>query len=185
MAPVLYCLAKALRVGTGSLYETSRGLRYTFLQNAAHFAQCPLVENSLLVERFLVMLSAEELKLSRKQVYLPGSTVTMAASVGRWFPCGRAVRRQWDIVSGRCGMRFHCLPFSLSRGGGFNGVTTCVLPVVRVGRPVGRLKWWYLSAAATVWLFYLSGAGWLFPVRRNNPTCTHNESRCRPVPDHY
>ena len=49
MAPVLYSLVKALRMGTGSLYEASRGVRAAFLQNVAHFDQCPLAVATLLV----------------------------------------------------------------------------------------------------------------------------------------
>ena len=49
MAPVLYSLVKALRMGTGSLYEAIRGVRAAFLQNVAHFDQCPLAVATLLV----------------------------------------------------------------------------------------------------------------------------------------
>ena len=37
-------------MGTGFLYNISRGSRATFLHNAAHLAQFPLAESYLLVE---------------------------------------------------------------------------------------------------------------------------------------
>ena len=51
MAPVLYYIPKSLRMGSGSLYETSRGLRSTSQKNTAQLVQCPSTAAALLVER--------------------------------------------------------------------------------------------------------------------------------------
>ena len=41
ISPVLHFRTKALRMFTGSLYETSRGSSSTSLNNVAHLDQCP------------------------------------------------------------------------------------------------------------------------------------------------
>ena len=79
MTPVIYCLAKALGVGTGYLYKISRGSRDTSWKNADHFSQYPLVAEDLPVEGPLKMLSATAWKLSRKRVRLASSTVAREA----------------------------------------------------------------------------------------------------------
>ena len=93
MSPVLYFLEKVLRMGTGSLYETSRGSRAMSLKNAAHFSQFPLAELALLAERLLTMSSSAVWKLLQIQVQSAGSTVVMSASVGRLCTCDILVRR--------------------------------------------------------------------------------------------
>ena len=114
MSSVLYFLVKASRMGKGSLYEISRGSRYTSLQNAAHFAQFPSTEASLLVERPLEISSPTLRKLLRKRVCLEGSTFAMIASVGKWCPCGQEVRIWWYLVIRRGGLECCCLPCSQS-----------------------------------------------------------------------
>lgn len=83
MTPFLYFRVKALITGTGSLYNKSRGLVSTPLQNLTHFTQYPLAAEYLLKERPLVMLSATDQELSRKQVLLEGSTAAREAPADR------------------------------------------------------------------------------------------------------
>ena len=94
MAPVLYFLAKALRMGTGSLYDIIRGYRATSLHNEAQFFQCPSTAAVLLVLSPSAMLSLAVWKISQKKMRLAGSTVTMVTSVGRLCPCERVVRHR-------------------------------------------------------------------------------------------
>ena len=94
MYPVLYCLEKALRMGNGSLYKTSRGSRATSLQNESQFPQCPLASVDLLVEMPLDMSSDVAWNILRKQVHLVGSIFSMAASVGRLCPRWGAVQHR-------------------------------------------------------------------------------------------
>ena len=94
MTPVLYCLAKALRMETGSLYKSSRVVRDTSQNNASHLDQCPLAEVDILLERTSEMLLIAVRKISQKRVHLAGSTVTRASSVGKSYPCKQARRRQ-------------------------------------------------------------------------------------------
>ena len=69
-----------------SLYKTSKGLRSTFLNNAAHFPQVSLAAVVILVESPLVMSSAAARNLLWKQVRLAGSTVARAFYVGSFCP---------------------------------------------------------------------------------------------------
>ena len=71
-----------MRAVTGFWYNTIWGLRYMSLQNLAHFFQCPLVVEALIVESSLEILPAAEMKIFQKLLYLVGSTSVMADSVG-------------------------------------------------------------------------------------------------------
>ena len=49
-SPVQYCLAKVLRIGNRSRYETNTRLRSMYQQNLDHFVQCPLMAADWLEE---------------------------------------------------------------------------------------------------------------------------------------
>ena len=75
------------RAGTGSLYDTSKGLRYTSLQNLDQFSQYPSTAVVCLEKRTLVMLLDIERKLLWKQARLAESTATREASGCKCGPC--------------------------------------------------------------------------------------------------
>ena len=185
MTPVRYCLLEALRMGTGSLYKTSKDLGAMYLHTADHFSQCPSVATAMLVYRPSAMSSDAERKIFRKWVHLAGYTVTMASSVGRWCPCGRAVQHRWDLVSRRGGLRYL---FPLCSQSCFRlhiCGTADVWSAVWVDGLVRRLRLRNLFSATTVQPCCLSRIVWFVPVRHNNPPCMCGESLCRPVQYHY
>ena len=138
MAPVLYCLAKALRMGTGSLYKMSIGSRATSLNNVSRLYQCPLTVAAIIVEKSLDISSATACNLSRKLVRWYGSTVSRAASEGSMCTFKLVGRCQIGRRSGGHGLRFHCLSRSQSCGGLCSSETAGTWPVGRLGGPGGE-----------------------------------------------
>ena len=131
-APFRYCLAKVLRIGTGSLYKRSRGSRAKYQQNSAHFFQCLLASAARLEESPLAMLCAAARKLFQKLYHLEGSTVSLADPVDVKRQYVQAERSSLDLLRNMDDRRCHCLPRSQSFSGLKNGGTVgeCIGGVV-------------------------------------------------------